>query len=92
MIDFWKDIDRKSFYRLDEVYYYPDWEAANIAYKRLSSIKKQIWVQGSYLKGKAITTKKIFNRIGIINYLSPIDRLLIAYWLPIPLWCPFLGP
>ena len=70
LIDRWKDVDRKTFYKLDEIYFYSNWDNAKLAYEQLSEYKNKIWVKGSYVRGKAISAKKIFNRVGILNYLK----------------------
>lgn len=42
-----REPDRKVFYHLNEVYYYPGWDAAEIAYQELKKEKDRIWRSGS---------------------------------------------
>ncbi len=58
--------NRQKNYFLEEVYYYPRWEIANEAYKKLKNEKNRIWKEGKFyervlFKIKSIKSKKFAN-------------------------------
>jgi hypothetical protein len=46
LLEYWQDPNRLTFYRLDELYYYPRWEEARSAYERLRKRWAEIWDPG----------------------------------------------
>lgn len=54
------DRDRKVFYCLNQVYYYPFWIDAHKAYEKIKAEKNRIWKSESFIERQEERTKRFF--------------------------------